>query len=283
MLLSKTVLRRKKNALGVIAAITNHGPGLIPKLGQLFGGSRAEGEPASDQSGTLDDLKNDLEEVIANLEQADDAHLAEVANDNRLRRLRDEITTRMLRLLINLSRTIDHSYGAFAAEEELGIGAGLRPIPDQIDVARRAVDKLTPEFQFPRPSLWGVDLVPEELRQEIEEPTRQLGEVLARLRDERKKLELSLRRKNEAVAEFDRVYSYTTLWLKGMFLAAGEPDLARRIRPTIPQPSPPPEDDPPDGKSGRRRAGGRSRARFVWRGLSERRLPGRRLPGRDKQ
>jgi hypothetical protein len=45
------------------------------------------------------------------------------------------------------------------------------------------------------------------------------------------------------IAELDRVYAFVATWAKAMFLAAGEPELARRIRPRIPRSPNPAEDD----------------------------------------
>jgi hypothetical protein len=236
MLLTRIVLRRKKLANAVLAAIRVHGPRVVAKLEELFALKRQEGQPVPNYSGDLADLENNLVEAYDKIETADDVNLKDVVNDRRLRRLRDGAAKILQQVLLKLSQTVDSSYGPQKAEEILGLGAGLRAIPDQIyDVGRRARDILaTPDFAFEQPALKGVGLAPAELLEDVDGPLQELGDHLETLREARREGEETLNRKLEAIAEFDATFTMVATWLKGMFLGAGEKELAKRIRPRIP-------------------------------------------------
>ncbi len=245
MLFTRTVLRRKKLAAVVLAAIRIHGARVVAKLEELFGPLREEGQPAPNYTGDLADLENNLVKAYDKIEKADDVHLKDVVNDRRLRRQRDTAAGRLQQMLLKLSQTIDSSYGPEMAEETLGLGPGLRAIPDQIfDIGRRARDTLAePEFAFQRPVLRGVELIAEELHNGIEEPLTELGDTLKNLHEARREFEETLKLKLAAIEEFNSTFTMVATWLKGMFLGAGETMLANRIRPTIPAPAKPSDDD----------------------------------------
>ena len=90
MLLTRTVLRRKKNAASVLASLVNHGPRIIAQIEAYFAPLLGPEQPVADLATVLAHLKLALEHVYDELERADDAHLAEVASDRRLRRVRDD-------------------------------------------------------------------------------------------------------------------------------------------------------------------------------------------------
>ena len=239
MLMTLATLRRKKNCKSVQAAILVHGPIVVPKLQERLQAFLGENQEMPDFRGTLDLMDRALESVYQDLEHADDVHLHEVANDRSLRRDRDGAAGKLKDVLVAISGTVDNTYGPFVAEEVLGLGIGLRALPDPIfDVGRRAMNVLAkPEFKFSGPSLKGVDLIAEDIRSEIDGPFKRLGSALKVLRIEKKKFEETLRLKRAADAEFDTVYSMVANWLKALFMASGEPELAKRIRPTIAQPA----------------------------------------------
>ena len=245
MLLTRTVLRRKKNASAVLAALVKQAPGILAKIEAYFAPLRGPEQPIADLAGILADLKNALEHVYHELERADDAHLAEVAADRRQRRIRDQTTGELHQILLHFYRTIDNDYGTGTAEETLGLGPGMRPIPDEIyDLARRTNEQISePGFAIPGPPLQGDGVSVEEFQTRIAGPLESLGDALERIRNQRKQFEVTLQEKLEWIAEFDRVYAFVATWAKAMFLAAGEPELARRIRPKIPRSTNPAADD----------------------------------------
>lgn len=245
MLLSRTVLKRKKNARSVLAAISVHADAIGAEVAARLGPYLPEGV-AFDFAALQRGLGSYLEDKRRALESADDLHLAEVANDSRLRRLRDEATRQLHAALLGISNTIDNTYEPGTAEEALGLGTGLRPFPDQtLEIARRAADRLAdPEFAFPDPGLRGIGLDPAELRAEIETPLAALGRVLDDLSEEKKKFDRTLQAKILAMRAYDRAFSQVATCLQAMFRMADEDMLAERIRPTVPQAaSPDGEDD----------------------------------------
>ena len=121
----------------------------------------------------------------------------------------------------------------------------MRPIPDEIyDLARRTHERISePDFVIPGPVLQGTGVSIDEYKTRIAGRLTELGDALGQIRDRRKQFELTLEEKLGSITEFDRVYTFVAVWARGMFLAGGEPGLARRIRPRIPRPANPAEDD----------------------------------------
>ncbi len=236
MLLTRTVLRRKKLAQAVLAAIRVHGPRVVAKLEELVSKLRQEGQQVPNYSGDLADLENQLVDAYNTIEASDDVHIRDLARDGRLRRLRNQATKSLQKVLLKMSQTIDSSYGPQTAEETLGLGTGLREIPDQIyDLGRRARDILsTEDFVFEGEVLQGVGLDPAELRAGIEGPLAELAGHLETQREGLRQTELTRKVKLEAIESFDATFTAVATWLKGLFLAAGEVELAKRIRPKVP-------------------------------------------------
>lgn len=252
MLLSRIVVRRKKNARVVLAAIKVHGAQIGARLNQLFADLRAEGEIVVEYLGVLADLANALKDAVARLEHADWAHLSEVANDRWLRRLRDTATLRLQQTLLKISRTVDSTYGEGIAEEVLGLGAGLRAEPELMyEIGRRLSATLGAEdFRFPVPGLGGVELVPAELKTEIDGPLGELATALANLGEEKKKFDRTLKAKLHALEDFDKTYSRVANILRDLFGFAGEEMYGERVRPTTRQPpTSTPEAKPEDGEN----------------------------------
>jgi hypothetical protein len=249
MLLSLTVVRKKKNARSVKSALKIHGERIAGKLNDFFALIRREGQIVVDYFGLLSDLENSLDAALSNLEQADWAHLAEAANDRRLRRQRDELASELHRTLKGLSGNADSTYEKGTAEEILGLGVGLRAEPElMVEIGSRVSATLAdPGFAFPAPGLGGVALDPVELKAEVDGPLSALTTVIKALDDEKKKFDASLAVKQDAITEFDKVYSRTTVILQDFFGFAGEEMLGERIRPTVrKRPETPPEELPGD-------------------------------------
>lgn len=241
MLLSKIVVRRKKNARAVMAAIAIHAALIARQLELLLAPLRPEGRETSNFMAVIEDLRNLLVRDTDRLERADWAHLAEVVNDRRLRRTRDQSTDRLHQTLTFISGTIDNTYGGGIAEEVVGLGTGLRAVPDQmLELASRVDTTLgEPEFSFPEASLDGVQLDPAELQGQIREPLTDLEQAIKDLNEGKKEFDKTLKAKQLALEAFDRTYSQVAAMLKSMLLLIGEDLHAKRIRPTVPQASPP--------------------------------------------
>ncbi len=239
MRISLAVLRRKKNALSLRAEIKMNGPTLLRELEASQTPFRLEGGDGPDHALQLEELDRMIAVAFEELERADDQHFAEIDNDDDLRRERDAATDELVRVLIDHSITIDRNYSNGKAKSLLGLGPGIEAIPDHVhDVARRASDRLGKDgFSFGTPTHDGVELHPERVKGEVDAPLQRLSTALQELREEQRKFNNSLRRKRDAIEEFDRVYPIAADWLKVMYRAAGLELLAERVKPTVPKPS----------------------------------------------
>ncbi len=249
MQLTLGVLRRKKNAESLLAAFDGYGEMLIRKQEAAWEEIAAEGLEMPNYRANLDEQRLRVQLATDRLETADDAHLEEDANDRALRRVRFESTSALVRILGGLSYNLDRKHGKGKADELLGLGPGLQPIPHRVrDVARRAANKLgDPDFVLPETEdESGVRLLQEVLKAEIEKELTRLTAALQELEVERRKHDLSLRAKIGATSHFDRTYSVAATWLKYALRSVGEDLLADRVRPTIPK-TQPKDDEPGDG------------------------------------
>ncbi len=237
MLLNVTILRRKKNARIAEAAVAVHGDDVAAKYERRHAPFYPEGE-TPDMRRFIHGLGGLLSAKRIALEQADDAHLVEESNRQELRRVRDAATTESHQRLLDVSQRLERAYGKRAAEAILGLGPGLRAIPDQVlDVGRRAFDRLAdPDFHFPRPSLLGAHLDAGVLREQLAAPLARLALALDDLDRQKSEFDRTLRLKVAAVADFDNVYAQVTRILQGIFRLVGEHMLAERIRPRTPAP-----------------------------------------------
>ena len=233
MLISRSVVRRKKNGRDFKATLRVNFDPLAKSLNKYFASIRREGQPVTDYAGVLTDLDNAIDADFAGLQAADWAHLGELANDRKFRRERDEATAVVHRTLVNITNTVDGSHGDGTAEELLGLGTGLRKEPElMLEAASHAAVLLAdPEFSFPELILGGVELRIDELLSQIVGPLARLEQVLGRLTDEEKKSVATLETKELAIARYDKTYSRDANILKALLGFAGMDKQAERIRP----------------------------------------------------
>ena len=253
MLISRSVVRRKKKGRDLKAILRITFDKLVEKLNDYFAAIREEGQPATDYAAVLTDLGNAVDVDFERLQAADWAHLAELANDRTLRRARNKASAEVHRTLVNITNLVDGTHGEGTAEELLGLGIGLRNEPElMFEAASLAAVRLAdPEFQFPEEGeLDGVEVDREELLTQISGPLARLEDALRGLTDEEKKSVATLEAKELAIERFDKTYSRAANTLKAYLGFAGMDKQAARIRPKVRKrkasesETDPPEDDP---------------------------------------
>ena len=252
MLISRSVVRRKKKGRDFKSILRITYDTLVQRLNEYFAAIREEGQPATDYATVLADLGNSIDVEFERLQAADWAHLAELANDRKLRRVRDKATAEVHRTLVNITGTVDGTHGEGTAEEVLGLGTGLRKEPElMFEAASLAAVRLADtEFRFPEDeeNLDGVDVDREELLTQISGPLARLDDALRGLTDEEKKSVATLAAKELAIERFDKTYSRNANILQALLGFAGMDKQAERIRPKVRKrkasESEPPEDDP---------------------------------------
>ncbi len=161
MLISRSVVRRKKNGRDLKGILRITRDPLAQALNNYFASIRREGQPVTDYATVLDDLENSIDVDFDKLQIADWAHLAEVSNDKKLRREREEVTTIVHRTLVNISDTVDGSHGEGTAEEYLGLGPGLRKEPELMMEAavfriQKEKERLYPHAELANDEEWSI-------------------------------------------------------------------------------------------------------------------------------
>ena len=239
MQLSKVVVRRKQQARAVLASIKAHGTMVAQQLEEKFAALRAENAPPPDYATVIQDLFNGLDHERTELEAADWAHLHEEANDRSLRRVRNEAARKLYAKFVEMSGTLDSAYGPGSSEEVLGLGKGMRPLPEQmLELARKAVAKLDdPDFELPAAQLDGVELSTESFRSQIMEHLEPLEAAIDNLAAEKANFYGTLKAKRDALASFDRVYVQGTKVLEGYYRLTGNDLWADTLRLTARRPT----------------------------------------------
>ena len=95
MLISRSVVRRKKNGRDLKSILRITFDQLVQSLNDYFAAIRREGQPVADYAAVLTDLGNAIDVDYERLQMADWANLAELANDRALRRTDRETTGRL--------------------------------------------------------------------------------------------------------------------------------------------------------------------------------------------
>ena len=179
-----------------------------------------------------EDFKAPEEEI----DEADKAHLDELANDIAPRMARDGAVSALRQKLIDIRRIVQ---GLFSPERSLEIVAVDGPTAEQPELLWRqgehTIDHLrAPDFETPEVSTSSVSFEPQPLADELEPMVTVLRESIDALEVERRAAATTHTAKLEAMAEHDALMGACGRILSGFYLLARRPDLARRIRVSLP-------------------------------------------------
>jgi len=229
MQLSKAVLSRFKIASTIISALDFHAFEVIGALERtLF----PEGfERTFDIEQVLLAHRDLLIRTRERMRQTDEELTAEAADDKQYRDARDEAVTALRRVLQDarsiLTAAYDEDILTFYAftEEPPRSPDVLGPYAERVLVCMR-------QRPLSEPSPYGFDLDLGLLADKIETELVPMQISMEDIAREVREIREALAVRNEAVEEFDRVYSAVAESVHAYFLLANRPDLAERVRPT---------------------------------------------------
>lgn len=168
---------------------------------------------------------------------ADDRLDAERHGDVQPRLRRDQATAALYEELVRTRRSLTEAVGPEEAVRIFGVEGRT---PQDPVVLLRVIRRMIPQLEDPAthfPDL-KVDGMAQDwptlaagLRREMEP----LEEALQQVNRERRRAELALVARDQALEEFRDVYVGFTRILDGVYVASGNRDLARRLRPTVPR------------------------------------------------
>ncbi len=236
---SKQILARQRSAQDVEASVTLNGPEIGRKLDERFGKIATEGEaPRPSHRDVLFTLRDDLAASRRKMVVLDNDHVENLRRHLETRSERDELLSRLYDHLGISRRTIEDLFKPKSAFVLAAIEGPTSPNSDTlVKQANIAINRLkSPDMALPEARFKGVKVDPETLAEELEADVGQLRDKNTELRQARRKVQHSRKRKNRAIEEHDQTFLWTARTLEGYYQLAGEEDLAKEIRPSTHRP-----------------------------------------------
>lgn len=245
---SKAVTDRQKNARTILAAAATYGSDLTDGLTKLLAPQLERGEKLPDLALFVKLLERTLGSVTTELVAADAAHEAELRDDLAPRQARDEAADQLRSELIELRETVQGLYGRPGLQALALLGETPR---DSVELGRFAEDvlKALPKAALPPSRVKGAKLDLKEVSGALLPHVEALQSHLNTVAQEEKEAQVTLTRRNAAQQSFDQRFSAVATLLSALLAAAGQTELASRVRPSprrggVSEPEPTPETPP---------------------------------------
>ena len=211
----------------------------------------AEGEAPFD----LDLLQRVLQRMVGasfeRIVEADKAHADQLTDDVAPRLERDQWVAEVRSKLIDIRRIALGLVGPKRVVEIVAIDGATAREPELLwRQGEHTLSRLrSPEFRLPVKSTQGVQFDPEQIADELEPLVTGLRGSIAAIRLEERTAALSLQAKLEEMDEHDQLISASRHILVGFYLLARRPDLAKRVRISLPRRSRSQDGTAPNGEA----------------------------------
>lgn len=230
MKVSKMVVDRQKSSTRVVAAARTHksraGAGMTELLGFDCG-------LATEQ--LMDGSADRLEKVTGTMVAADEAHIAELDDDSAFRVARDESAKDIRIVCVDLRDLTGTMFGTDYVKS-LGYEGDTPEDPVMLHrLGARIVERID-KIDRPKPRFEGMTFDPAPWKKKLSEPTARLGAALAKTAAEEREAEQTIAAKNDAIADYDDVFSKTAGLVSALLRIAGEEEIGRRVRPVKSRP-----------------------------------------------
>ncbi len=205
--------------------------------------SQAQSAPLADQLTTqlgidgaltleafLDKLAQALLGSRAKMVKADEAHQSELSDDPKARDARDAAARHLTSTLVSLRDVVTGLYGRETAARVFTEATPSDPVELQGFAAVVTGRLASTEFGASQVPGTSVDAAACAIQLE-----RESNELAARLQDvarEVRETQATLVAKNAAIAEYDRAFTGIAKVFEGLFILAGQPEFASRVRPS---------------------------------------------------
>ncbi|MCP3963113.1 MAG: hypothetical protein GY719_35180 [bacterium] len=192
----------------------------------------AEGEVVFRYRMLFERLESDLVAVRSGIVTAEDAHVRNLVVHADQRSLHTEVTAGLYDQQVAVRQTLGGVYGpkhgfklaSFSGRTPQYGEDLLREVEHTIQLLRQPVG------ETPSTKVGGVNVDFGDMALDLETEKTGFEDVRAELERSRKAAKETRVRKNEAIAEFDRVFPWLAQTLESVFRLAGEHDLADQIR-----------------------------------------------------
>jgi hypothetical protein len=241
---SKQVTDRQKSASAVIAAGETHAERVGTELDALLAPYLRPGEEMPSLSLLMHLVARSLADTRDRMVAADEAHIAELADDAAPREARDAAATALSEEITDLREWLTGLYGA-AAVPRFGFSDVTPRDPVQLVRFGREIVAALGKRDLPRPRRqdiqWDAAATVRKLEGLCDELDGHLKDVAREVRE----AEATQVGKNTAVSAYDERFSRVANCLTGVFRMAGHVDLADRVRPSARRPGQTEADAPP--------------------------------------
>ena len=233
----KETYSRKKSSEFVESAVSTQGAGIGASLADRLSPSLQEGEEMPDIPLFFSLIGRRMGDFRTAMVDTAEAHANELANDDEYRKMRDEAVAGLTTDYVAIRTTF---YQTFGPELTLAIGfesnVAREPAAIELQVDRLMTNLSDPGLELPEPRFDGVTLAPEALVEVFRPNLDTLKTARAALDQEVRKSALTLLAKNQAVEIYDREFLVLSRCLEAAFVLGGEPNLAKRVRPSVRRP-----------------------------------------------
>ncbi len=194
------------------------------------------GPPAADYHLVFANLGADLTASFEAMRAVNTGHQGQLARVVGLAGQRDQLTGGLFDHFIKVRHSLENLYGGIRGFTVVGVaGPTLRDPSGLIKQVRETVDFLDhPKVALP--VVEGFDVDHPRVAVRLASAADELDGVLTGVAEARKQAEVTRLGKNEAIAAYDRAFSYVAGIVEGLFHIAGLHDAAERVRPSIRRP-----------------------------------------------
>jgi hypothetical protein len=236
---SQEVTDRAKSAAAVTASIDAHAPAVSASIEALFKRVLLKSEAMPDVGFVLTLFGRVLKADSAAAVAADDAHEQEKADDAAPRRARDASAVEVRDGCTFARDSVGTVYGDDALTT-LGMASAPPAVTDGASLVRWATSAAAKlddaSLKLPKPLKRGVTVDRSALAEGIREHLATLTRALADVERERRELEGTQAKKNQAVDRYDGTFALVANVTSAVLASAGMPAQAAKVRPSARRP-----------------------------------------------
>lgn len=231
---SKQVTDRQKSATAVVAAAETNADSVGQALTAILQPHLQPGESMPDVALFMRLVARALDASKTAMVKADEAHDAELADDLPIRKARDDAQAALTDKVVELREVIVGLYGTPAANT---IFKGAAP-QDPVVLSRFASDVATAlgDVPLPAPRIAGAKIDAVATAAEIVALRATLDGHLKDVAREIREAQSTADIRNQRMAAYDDAFAAWATSLAGLLRAAGKPELAARLRPSVRRP-----------------------------------------------
>ncbi|MCP3961885.1 MAG: hypothetical protein GY719_28925 [bacterium] len=230
---SKTVTDGQKSAASLEAASFEIAADVADAVENTFRPWLEEGEKLPDQEELRQHLLGRwLRNVRDQLVAADEAHQQAVWAERRLRRRRDDQSGTLEGKIRDIRSTFEKVYGDGLAAEVVGLASDIPDDPVVVHRYARRIIRIMedPDLLLPEPQVQGSAIGPQDVVEEITPHVMKLEEVLHLHELQKRKSQLALQNKREALDDFNFARGRVARYLEALCYLAGKDFHAKRVR-----------------------------------------------------